>query len=438
VKRHFFVVTWFLCLFSYAFGINVNELESNLSKNYSFERPSAEGINLAITELEKANAAYLPRFTLTQNARSANYSTVSLEVSVSGNWNILDYKRILQSRIVDLQLRFARLEQSLEKAAVLHSLRQYVQALDAYEFNIISLRRLENDVQKQRPLWQPSTPAKQFAPNEIESYLRFLELIDIRKSLEVQADRLRKQISKWTKIDVSEVSEGKIEFPGDLTLSVPVQVAACVETSTAVQRASLRLEQEKVYEELRNDASPVLTLNGQVAVTTTPATGQSAFSGQVALTLSIPLPPNIPVTGGGQVSVTPGGATQTATISYPNQSRQADPRGVYWAEKNLADIREAVTDDLKETLRSRENLILSIQLAKQRLEWGERSLRDTANGDEIAKLNARFALMGLKVRGAYDHLNLQLNTLTLANTCQIEFTYVPRDTAFNAPKDGGS
>jgi hypothetical protein len=79
---------------------------------------------------------------------------------------------------------------------------------------------------------------------------------------------------------------------------------------------------------------------------------------------------------------------------------------------------------------SRDGLVSHVLLAKQRLERGERSLRDLAGADVLVKLNARFVLMGLKSRGAYDHLNLQLNTLTLANTCNLEFSYNPRNTVF--------
>lgn len=415
-----------------------NDLEKSLVENYSISRDVSQGQDDARVNLESADAGYLPRLSLTQSLQSTGYQTPSIQVTLGSTYNILDGKRTLQSKLADLQLRFAQLESGFEKTAALFNLRQYLQALNTYELGIMLLRGIETDIRKQRPLWLPSTPAKQFAPNEIELYTKFLEFVDTRKVLEVQAQRLRKQIAKWTKIDVTELAEGRIEFAGDPVLLAPVQIAACVDGSAAVQRAGLRLEQERVFEALRNDASPVLALSAQLAATTAPAAGQSALSAQAALTLTIPLPPNNPISGNGVVSVGTAGATQTATLSYPNQFRQADPRGVYWAELNLADTKEASTDDLRESLRSRENLISSVLLAKQRLEWGERSLRDAGSADALVKLGARFALMGLKVRGAYDHLNLQLNTLTLAQTCQLGLTYAPRDAVFDVPKTGGS
>ena len=289
-------------------------------------------------------------------------------------------------------------------------------------------------MRKQRPLWTVETPAKQFAPNEIEVYAKFLEFIDTRKALEVQAERLRKQLAKWTKLNPAELAEGKIQFPGDPTLPSPVVVSTCVEQSAAMQRSKLRLEQEKVFEALRNDASPTLTLNGQVGVTTAPATGQSALSAQVSLTLNIPLPSNSPFTGSANATVSPTGAVQNATLGFPNTFKQSDPQGVKWAEKNLTDTRESAQDALEDGLRSRDSLVSNILLAKQRLEWGERSLRDASSADALAKLGARFSLMGLKIRGAYDHLNLQLSTLTLANTCNLKFTYNPRDAVFSSGK----
>ena len=188
---------------------------------------------------------------------------------------------------------------------------------------------------------------------------------------------------------------------------------SCVDQSVAMQQANMRLEQEKLYEALTNDASPVLTVSGQVNATTAATTGQSAFSGQVSVSLNIPIPDTSVFSGNTQATAGLTGVNQTVSVSFPNLLRQAEPQGVKWTEKNLGDTREALTDQLNDSLRSRENLIGSIKLAKQRLEWGERSLRDSGNADALAKLNARFALMGLKIRGYYDHLNLQINTLSL-------------------------
>ncbi len=406
------------------------ELEKSLESNFQASQFNFQNQDQALTGLENANSAYLPRITLAQSLTSTAFQTPSLQVSVSASWNLLDSKRALQSRLAELQIQFANLEKTLEKSGTLLNLRQYVQALNTYELGITLLRNLESDVKKQRPLWTVETPAKQFAPNEIDVYLKFLEFIDTRKSLETQAERLRKQIAKWTKLPMSELAEGKIQFPGDPVLSGAVVVSTCVDQSANMQRAKLRLEQEKVFEALRNDASPTLTVNGQLAATTAPATGQSGFSGQIGITLNIPIPPNAPVTGGVQATVSNTGASQSANLSFPNAFRQSDPQGVYWATKNLEDTKESTQEGLEDALRSREGLIASVLLAKQRLEWGERSLRDSANADALVKLNARFALMGLKIRGAYDHLNLQLSTLTLANTCNLKFSYNPRDTVF--------
>jgi hypothetical protein len=105
-----------------------------------------------------------------------------------------------------------------------------------------------------------------------------------------------------------------------------------------------------------------------------------------------------------QATVSNTGASQSANLSFPNAFKQSDPQGVYWATKNLDDTKEATQEGL--------------------------ALRDSAGADALVQLNARFALMGLKIRGAYDHLNSQLNTLTLANTCSLKFSYNPRDAVF--------
>jgi hypothetical protein len=421
-------IAWGLLKISLASSID--QIEANFDKSYAFGFTSVQTQDQALTSLENANSAYLPRITLAQSLTSTAFQTPSLQVSVSASWNLLDNKRALQLRLTELQIQFATLEKTFEKSGALLNLRQYVQALNTYELGIGLLRNLEADVKKQRPLWTVQTPAKQFAPNEIDVYVKFLEFIDTRKSLETQADRLRKQLSKWTKLPMSELAEGKIQFPGDPVLAAAVVVSTCVDQSANMQRAKLRLEQEKVFEALRNDASPTLTINGQLAATTAPATGQSGFSGQIGITLNIPIPAGAPVTGGVQATVSNTGASQTANLSFPNAFRQSDPQGVYWATKNLEDTREATQEGLEDTLRSRDALVSNVLLAKQRLEWGERSLRDSAGADVLVKLNARFALMGLKIRGAYDHLNLQLNTLTLANTCNLKFSYNPRDAVF--------
>ena len=299
------------------------ELEKSLESNFQASQFNFQNQDQALTGLENANSAYLPRITLAQSLTSTAFQTPSLQVSVSASWNLLDSKRALQSRLAELQIQFANLEKTLEKSGALLNLRQYVQALNTYELGITLLRNLESDVKKQRPLWTVETPAKQFAPNEIDVYLKFLEFIDTRKSLETQAERLRKQIAKWTKLPMSELAEGKIQFPGDPVLSGAVVVSTCVDQSANMQRAKLRLEQEKVFEALRNDASPTLTVNGQLAATTAPATGQSGFSGQIGITLNIPIPPNAPVTGGVQATVSNTGASQSANLSFPNAFRQS-------------------------------------------------------------------------------------------------------------------
>jgi hypothetical protein len=418
-------------LLGHSMALIAFDIELVFEKNYEPSQFNTQNIDQALTGLENANSAYLPRITLAQSLTSTAFQTPSLQVSVGASWNLLDNKRAMQSRLAELQMQFSTLEKNFEKSGALLNLRQYVQALNTYELGITLLRNLETDVKKQRPLWTVETPAKQFAPNEIDVYLKFLEFIDTRKSLESQADRLRKQISKWTKLPMSELSEGKIQFPGDPILSGAVVLSSCVDQSANMQRAKLRLEQERVFEALRNDASPTLTVNGQLAATTAPATGQSGFSGQIGITLNIPIPPNAPVSGGVQATVSNTGASQSANLSFPNAFRQSDPQGVYWATKNLEDTKESTLEGLEDALRSRDGLVSNVLLAKQRLEWGERSLRDSANADALVKLNARFALMGLKIRGAYDHLNLQLSTLTLANTCNLKFSYNPRDTVFS-------
>ncbi len=428
------LVLYVILVNSAGVAIGISNFESMFETNYQESQFNSQYQNQALTGLENANSAYLPNITLAQSLRSPAFQTPSLQVSISASWNLLDHKRVLQSRLAELQIQFANLENTLEKSGALLNLRQYIQALNTYELGITLLRNLEADVKKQRPLWTVETPAKNFAPNEIDVYLKFLEFIDTRKSLELQADRLRKQISKWTKLPISELAEGKIQFPGDPMLSGAVVASTCVDQSANMQRAKLRLEQEKVFEALRNDASPTVSLNGQLAATTAPAAGQSGFSGQIGITINIPIPAGAPFTGGIQGTVSNSGASQSANLSFPNAFRQSDPQGVFWANKNLEDTREATLESLEDALRSRDGLVSSVLLAKQRLEWGERSLRDAANADALVKLNARFALMGLKVRGAYDHLNLQLNTLTLANSCAINFSYKPRDPIFNSVK----
>jgi hypothetical protein len=419
---------------SFAFAATQSDLELAFEKNYEPSQSVVESSENAVFSLENANSAYLPRFTFSETLQTVNYQTVSLQASLGATWNILDAKRDLQRRFAELQTQFAAFEKITDKTQARLNLRTYVQALNTYEFGFRLLRSFETDVKKQRPLWTVDTPASQFAPNEIDSYLKFLEFVDSRKSLELQAERLRKQLGKWTKLSAAELAEGQIAFPGDPTLESEVVVDSCVDQSVAMKQANMRLEQEKVFEALSRDASPTLAVSGQVSANTPVSTGQSVFSGQVAVTLNIPIPNTSVFTGSAQVSAGLTGASQTANVSFPNAFRQAEPQGAKWAEKNLADTREAVTDQLNDSLRSRENLISNIKLAKQRLEWGERSLRDSSNADALAKLNARFALMGLKIRGYYDHLNLQINTLSLANTCNLKFNYIPRDAVFNPVK----
>jgi hypothetical protein len=421
-------------LSSFAFASIQADLEIAFEKNYEAPQLVLESSDSAILNLENSNNAYFPHFVFSETFQAVNYQTISLQTSLSMTWNILDIKRDLQRRISELQLKFAAINKTTDKDRARLNLRTYVQALNTYEFGIRLLRSFETDVKKQRPLWIVDTPASQFAPNEIDSYLKFLEFVDSRKSLEVQAERLRKQLGKWTKLSATELAEGQIVFPGDPSLESGIVVDSCVDQSVAMQQANMRLEQEKLYEALTKDASPVLTVSGQVNATTAATIGQSAFSGQVSLSLNIPIPNTSVFSGNTQATAGLTGATQTASVSFPNLLRQAEPQGIKWAEKNLIDTREAVTDQLNDSLRSRENLINNIKLAKQRLEWGERSLKDSSNADALAKLNARFALMGLKIRGYYDHLNLQVSTLSLANTCNLKFNYVPRDAVFSPTK----
>jgi hypothetical protein len=425
----------FVLIFSpIAIATSQADLELAFEQNYEASQSVVQNVDSAALSLENANSTYLPRFTFSETLQTVNYQTVSLQASLGANWNILDAKRDLQRQISELQIKFANLEKTTDKDRARLNFRTYVQALNTYEFGIRMLRSLEADVKKQRPLWTVDTPASQFAPNEIDSYLKFLEFIDTRKSLEVQANQLRRQLGKWTKLSAAELAEGQIVFPGDPTLESEIVVNSCVDQSVAMKQANMRLAQEKLYEALTNDASPVLTVSGQVNATTTVTTGQSAFSGQVSLSLNIPIPNTSIFSGNTQATAGLTGATQTTNISFPNLLRQAEPQGVKWAEKNLVDTREAITDQLNDSLRSRENLMNNIKLAKQRLEWGERSLRDSSNADALAKLNARFALVGLKIRGYYDHLNLQVSTLNLANTCNLKFKYVPRDVVFTPTK----
>jgi hypothetical protein len=117
---------------------------------------------------------------------------------------------------------------------------------------------------------------------------------------------------------------------------------------------------------------------------------------------------------------------QTATVSFPNTSRSADPQGVRWAQKNLEDTREAIRQDLDDLVRARANGSSAAQVNAQRLDWGERSYRETTGGDELVRLNARFALMGLKLRVLYDQLSLGVNALNIAALCQMEVAYAPR------------
>jgi hypothetical protein len=409
----------FVLIFSpIAIATSQADLELAFEQNYEASQSVVQNVDSAALSLENANSTYLPRFTFSETLQTVNYQTVSLQASLGANWNILDAKRDLQRQISELQIKFANLEKTTDKDRARLNFRTYVQALNTYEFGIRMLRSLEADVKKQRPLWTVDTPASQFAPNEIDSYLKFLEFIDTRKSLEVQANQLRRQLGKWTKLSAAELAEGQIVFPGDPTLESEIVVNSCVDQSVAMKQANMRLAQEKLYEALTNDASPVLTVSGQVNATTTVTTGQSAFSGQVSLSLNIPIPNTSIFSGNTQATAGLTGATQTTNISFPNLLRQAEPQGVKWAEKNLVDTREAITDQLNDSLRSRENLMNNIKLAKQRLEWGERSLRDSSNADALAKLNARFALVGLK----------------LANTCNLKFKYVPRDVVFTPTK----
>jgi hypothetical protein len=316
---------------------------------------------------------------------------------------------------------------------VTFEVRSYVQALNTYEVGINALQTLESDIRKTRPHWIPDTPSSKFAPVEIEPYLKFLEFVDARKTLELQSERIRKQIGKWTKI-AFELIAGRLQYPGDVVIP-GVDQPKCINESVTVQRASLRLEQEKLFEASRYDATPTVTISASGSYNSNPSAGQPNLSGQVSLQAAISLPSSAPGAAGLQVSATPTGLTQTVSASFPNVFRSADPQGVKWATKNLEDAREVVQNDLEELLRTRSTTLETLKLNKQRLEWSERSLKEAAKADELVRIGARLALMGLKVRSVYDHLNLQINGLNIAQLCQLPLAYTPRDPMFDAPKN---
>jgi hypothetical protein len=347
-----------------------------------------------------------------------------LQLGVGVNWNLIDGRRDLERGIAELGQKIAVLERDADRTRAFNSLRSYVQALTTYESAIASLRTLEGEVMTRRPHWTSATPAEKFSPNEIEPYLKHVEFVESRRSLEAQAEQLRIQLSKWTKIPQEQIAEGRIAFPGN---PVPGEIPTdCVENSTNVRRAKLRLEQERLFEALRRDPLITVSLNVNGGYTSTPPQGQSGFNAQVSLTAVIPIPTGSPISGGAQVMATPNGVTQSATVSFPNASRSADPQGVKWAQKNLEETREALRQDLYDLLRARKNGLNAAEVNAQRLDWGERSYRESAGNDESVRLSARFALMGLKLRVLYDQLSLSVNALNTAALCQMEVTYVSR------------
>jgi hypothetical protein len=416
-----------IMLFSIAFSTSQIDLESAFDSHYEISEYTSQASDDAIVQLENSGIAYFPKINLSQIFGWQNFQTASLQVNIGISYNILDAKRDLQMKIAQIGETMAEIEKKSEKTQALYTLRTYIQALSTSETLLQLLSSLEIDVRKARPNWLPETPANKFAPNEIEPYLKFLELMDTRKSVITQAERIKKQISKWTKINLEELS--KLEFPGDVMLP-EFNSQQCVSESITVKRAQMRLEQEKLFEAVRNDASPTLGFTASATATTNPAAGQSPISGQASLTLNIPIGPNSPVTGGNQVVVTPLGITQTANLVFPNPFRSADPQGVKWALKNLEDATETVKDNLTELQRTRTDSMTTLKLDKQRLDWGERSYKDSLGTDELVRLSARFALMGLKVRAMYDHMNYQINGLNISQLCQLKFAYVPRDPAF--------
>ena len=410
-----------------AFSLPQFDLESAFNQNYEASQSLSQTLDTANANFEIFSDANYPKLSLSQAVNWQNFQTVSLQVTVGFSYNILDAKRDLQVRIAQLAKNMAELEQTTEKTQALYILRTYVQALNTSDTVLRLLNGLETDVRKAKPNWTPETPASKFAPAEIDPYVKFLEFLDTRKSVANQAARIQKQISKWTKLSLDELS--KLEFPGDVSLPEN-DTQQCVTQSITVKRASMRLEQEKLFEALRNDASPTLNLSASATATTNPTTGQSPIGGVASLTLNIPIGPNAPITGNGQVVVTPTGVTQTASVSFPNVFRSADPQGVKWATKNLEDATENVQDNLTELQATRADGLSTLKVDKQRLDWGERSYKDSLGADELVRLNARFALMGLKVRSMYNHMNYQINGLNLAQLCQLKFSYIPRDAAF--------
>jgi hypothetical protein len=385
-------------------------------------------LNLSLTQ-----EAFWPRLQLDQTFNWQNYQTTSLQATASLNWDLFDTKHGYQLRIAEIAKTLAELEKTTDRTQALFTLRGYTQGLNTYEVGISALQTLETDIRKARPLWTPDTPSSKFAPVEIEPYLKFLEFVETRKTLELQSNRIRKQISKWTKIAVEELGAGRIQYPGDVLLP-SVDQNKCINESVTIKRALLRLEQEKQYEAMRFDVMPTISLNANGSYSTAPTSGQPNLSGQVSLQAAFRIPPNAPVSANTQITATPAGLTQTASFSFPNLFRSADPQGVKWAQKNLEDAREVVTTDLTELLRTRTAGLETLKLDQQRLDWSERSLKDAAKADELVKINARFALMGLKVRGFSNHLNVQLNALNLAQLCQLPLTYAPRNPLFDLQK----
>jgi hypothetical protein len=424
----------FALLATTASAATFSAIETAFIENYPLDQNLIQNRDQIQIDLEAAHGAYWPRLSLAQALNWQNYQTASLQASTSLSWDLLNIKRNYQLRSVELDQTLNTLDINHNKSQALSNLRTYIQALNTYEIGVNALQTLETDLRKARPHWSPDTSSNRFAPNEIEPYLKFLEFIDTRKSLELQAQRIRKQIGKWTKIAVEELAAGRIQYPGDVVLP-PFDQNQCVTESITVKRASLRLEQEQLFEAMRYDATPTLTLNASGSYTSTPTTGQPNLSGVVSLQAAFNLPPNAPGTFGVQVAATPNGLTQTASASFPNPFRSADPQGVKWAAKNLEEAREVVQTDLEELLRTRQTSLETLRLDKQRLEWSERNYKDTATADELVRIGARLALMGLKVRSVYDHLSYQINGLNVAQLCQLQFTYGARDPLFDVPKN---
>lgn len=426
------VIFFILISQSFASNISVNYLEGELIKFYQPSRELSNSLDNSDAFSMNTSASLFPSIAIVETYKWQLYNTSSLDITTVASYSIIDEKRKNLLQISEINQRLSLGAIKNERLSAIFSLRVALQALLAYESVISLLTGFEIDIRRARPHWLPTTPASKFAPVEIDPYLKFLELIDSRKNLELQASKIRNQISKWTKITLEELGPGKIQFPGDVFLP-SIDANNCVNESVAVERAILRLEQEKLNDQLQAGVFPIVTVSGSVTGSSSVPAGQSPFSYQVGITANIPIGPTAPVAGNVQVSANAGsnaGLTQSATLAWPNALRSSEPQGAKWAQKNLEDVREGVANELTDLQRSRVSLEDSIRVNKQRLDWGERAYRDSSGTDELVRLNARFALMNLKIRALYDHFNLQANALNLAQLCKLPVSYVPRDAAF--------